>query len=61
MQTEDTTGAGDAFNGALAASLAQAPDAAFIKHVRFANQYAARSTEGEGAAVSMPRLTPTDA
>lgn len=57
-QTVDTTGAGDAFNGALAASLAQAPQAAFNTHVRFANRFAARSTEGEGAAASMPRLTP---
>ena len=61
VQVVDTTGAGDAFNGALVASLAQAPDAAFIKHVRFANQYAARSTENEGAAVAMPRMTPADA
>jgi len=61
VQAIDTTGAGDAFNGALAASLAQAPEAAFIKHVRFANQYAARSTEKEGAAVSMPQMTPADA
>jgi len=60
-QVVDTTGAGDAFNGALAASLAQAPDATFIKHVRFANQYAARSTESEGAAAAMPRMTPADA
>ncbi|PZP62462.1 MAG: ribokinase [Pseudoxanthomonas spadix] len=57
-QTVDTTGAGDAFNGALAASLAYAPQAAFNLHVRFANRFAARSTEHEGAAVSMPRLTP---
>ena len=61
VQVVDTTGAGDAFNGALAASLAHAPEAAFIKHVRFANQYAARSTEHEGAALSMPRMTPADA
>lgn len=58
-QTIDTTGAGDAFNGALAASLAQQPGAPFAQHVRFANRYAARSTEVAGAAVSMPRLTPT--
>ena len=51
----DTTGAGDAFNGALAASLARAPDAPFQSHVRFANRYAARSTERAGAAASMPR------
>jgi ribokinase len=57
-QTVDTTGAGDAFNGALAASLAHAPQAAFNVHVRFANRFAARSTESEGAAASMPKLTP---
>jgi ribokinase len=57
-QTIDTTGAGDAFNGALAASLAQQPGAPFAQHVRFANRYAARSTEVAGAAVSMPHLTP---
>lgn len=51
----DTTGAGDAFNGALAASLAQR-DAPFAEHVRFAARYAAKSTEREGAAAAMPRL-----
>jgi ribokinase len=58
VQAIDTTGAGDAFNGALAASLAQQPKAAFTTHIRFANHYAARSTESEGAAVSMPHLKP---
>jgi len=57
-QTIDTTGAGDAFNGALAASLAQLPAEPFAQHVRFATRFAARSTEAEGAAASMPRLTP---
>jgi ribokinase len=52
----DTTGAGDAFNGALAASLAQRPDAAFAEHVRFATKYAGLSTEHEGAALAMPHL-----
>jgi ribokinase len=52
----DTTGAGDAFNGALAASLAQGPRQPFAEHVRFANRYAALSTEASGAALSMPRL-----
>ena len=52
----DTTGAGDAFNGALAASLALRPGAAFAAHVRFASKYAALSTEREGAALAMPRL-----
>ena len=49
----DTTGAGDAFSGALAASLAQR-EADFAEHVRFAARYAARSTEREGAATAMP-------
>jgi ribokinase len=52
----DTTGAGDAFNGALAASLANDPAAAFSQHVRFASRYAALSTEQLGAAMAMPAL-----
>jgi ribokinase len=52
----DSTGAGDAFNGALAASLALRPDVAFAEHLRFATRYAALSTEQEGAALAMPRL-----
>lgn len=52
----DTTGAGDAFNGALAASLAQRPQLAFAEHIRFASRYAGLSTEIEGAALAMPRL-----
>lgn len=50
----DTTGAGDAFNGALAASLARAPGRPFLDHVRFAGAYAGVSTEHAGAAISMP-------
>ncbi len=61
VQAIDTTGAGDAFNGALVASMAQSPDAPFMRHVRFANQFAGRSTEKEGAAVAMPHFTPADA
>ncbi|MCH2091237.1 MAG: ribokinase [Pseudoxanthomonas sp.] len=53
----DTTGAGDAFNGALAASLAEASQASFADHVRFANRYAALSTERAGAALAMPLLS----
>ncbi|BCT92759.1 ribokinase [Lysobacter helvus] len=53
----DTTGAGDAFSGALAASIAQR-DAAFAEHVAFAGLFAARSTERRGAAEAMPRLRP---
>ncbi len=52
----DTTGAGDAFNGALCASLATRPQAAFAQHIAFASHYAARATENEGAALAMPRL-----
>ena len=52
----DTTGAGDAFNGALAASLALGAGRAFAAHVVSANHYAARSTESAGAALAMPRL-----
>jgi ribokinase len=52
----DTTGAGDACNGALAASLALRPGLPFREHATFANHYAARSTEQAGAALAMPRL-----
>ena len=52
----DTTGAGDAFNGALAAALALKPERAFIEQVRFAGRYASRSTELYGAALAMPRM-----
>ncbi|UTA55438.1 ribokinase [Lysobacter soli] len=55
VQPQDTTGAGDAFNGALAASWALRPDAAFADHLHYANRYAALSTESAGAAASMPR------
>lgn len=52
----DTTGAGDAFNGALCASMANRPGSSFAEHLRFASHYAARSTEAEGAASAMPIL-----
>jgi ribokinase len=59
----DTTGAGDAFNGALAARLAQAPpEAPFRAAAAFANVYAGWSTELPGAAASMRRVaSPGDA
>jgi ribokinase len=57
----DTTGAGDAFNGALAAALALRPGAAFAIHLREANRYAALSTERPGAALSMPTREALDA
>ncbi len=56
-QAVDTTGAGDAFNGALCASMALRPGMAFAIHAGFASRYAARSTESVGAAVAMPRMT----
>jgi ribokinase len=52
----DTTGAGDAFNGALAASLAFEPQRPFAGQLRFANRFAALSTERAGAASAMPRF-----
>lgn len=50
----DTTGAGDAFNGALAAALALFPDAPFSRAIAHANRCAALSTEKYGAAPAMP-------
>lgn len=51
----DTTGAGDAFNGALAADLARDPAAPFERHIAYASRYAGLSTERPGAAAAMPR------
>jgi ribokinase len=61
VETIDTTGAGDAFNGALATAWALTPDAPFANHVRFAARYAALSTEREGAAATMPRRRDVEA
>ncbi len=55
VSTVDSTGAGDAFNGALAASWAMQPELAFADHLRFATRYAALSTEHNGTALAMPR------
>lgn len=54
VRAADTTGAGDAFNGALAASLALDAGLPFAAHVAFASRYAALSTERAGAAAAMP-------
>ncbi|PJK07733.1 ribokinase [Lysobacteraceae bacterium NML95-0200] len=54
----DTTGAGDAFNGAFCAAWAQQPARALAKHLTFASRYAARACEAEGAALAMPQLAP---
>ena len=55
VRAVDTTGAGDAFNGALVASFASTPTRSFSEHALFATRYAALSTERAGAAPSMPR------
>ncbi|MCZ8064147.1 ribokinase [Silanimonas sp.] len=50
----DTTGAGDAFNGALAAAWAACPDADPATLLPFAIRFAGLSTERPGAAAAMP-------
>jgi ribokinase len=50
----DTTGAGDAFNGGLAAALTHYQNQAFEKAVCYANKVAALSTEKQGTAPAMP-------
>lgn len=57
VEAVDTTGAGDAFNGALAASLAGTPAAPFAAHVAFACRYAGEATRRPGAAAAMPYLS----
>lgn len=56
VQVRDTTGAGDAFNGALAAQLANHPQQALRAGVIHAGRTAGLSTEQAGAAVAMPTL-----
>ena len=55
VQAIDTTGAGDAFNGALAAIWAERPDAALADLLPFAIAFAGLSTERRGAALAIPR------
>lgn len=50
----DTTGAGDAFSGALAAALGFARERPFRDAVRHANRVAGLSIESHGAAAAMP-------
>lgn len=57
----DTTGAGDAFSGALAAALAAETAAPFRAAVVRANRVAALSVERAGAAVAMPSRAEVDA
>lgn len=52
----DTTGAGDAFSGALVAALLIFHDAPFRRAVTHANRVAAMSTEIVGTAPAMPRF-----
>ena len=50
----DTTGAGDAFSGALVAALSLSPERPFANAVRYAGRVAAMSTESIGTAPAMP-------
>lgn len=55
VEAIDTTGAGDAFCGALAAGLVRYAGRPFAAAVRQAGRVAALSTERAGAAAAMPR------
>lgn len=54
VQVRDTTGAGDAFNGALAAYLALRPSEPLSSNLLLATYAAGLSTERAGAAMAMP-------
>lgn len=56
VQAIDTTGAGDAFSGALAAALCFDGGRAFREAIVHANRVAALSTERPGTAPAMPTL-----
>jgi ribokinase len=55
VRAVDTTGAGDAFNGALAAHLALDPGTALREAVQQATRVAGLAVETHGAALGMPR------
>jgi ribokinase len=57
----DTTGAGDAFSGSLAAAIGFAPERAFADAVRHANRVAALAVERAGAAAAMPTRAEVEA
>ena len=54
VAVRDTTGAGDAFSGSLAATLAALGDGMFQSAVRHANRVAGMATESLGAALAIP-------
>ena len=54
VQPRDTTGAGDAFSGSLAAALAELDDAPFAAAIGHATKVAGLATESPGAAAAMP-------
>lgn len=56
VQVRDTTGAGDAFSGALVAAMVRLGPNRFRDAIELANAAAALSTEGLGTAPAMPRL-----
>lgn len=57
----DSTGAGDAFNGAFAAAWAEAPNTDPARLLSFATRFAGISTERHGAALAMPRRDEVEA
>jgi ribokinase len=56
VKAVDTTGAGDAFNGALAAAMAERKTWTLRQQICYASQVAALAVEKPGAALAMPRL-----
>ena len=54
VRVRDTTGAGDAFSGALAAMLANRGGITFRQAIAHANRVAGLATEREGAALAIP-------